>query len=323
MRIVVPDDFPPVYRGHGELGALMPYGEVVAYDTKAADPAELGRRLKSAGAAINVRAYSNFDRKLLESLPALRTIAILGTGTDNVDLEAATELGIVVSNTPGASTVSVAELAIALMFAAARHVARGDRAIRAGEWRHVEGMELRGKTIGLVGLGTIGLEVATITRALGMVPIAWSLTRDESRARRAGVRLVELEELLRTADVVSLHLRASERTKGIIGPQQIELMKPTAILVNTARGALVDETALAEALSSGKIAAAGLDVFVEEPLPTDSPLVKLENVVLNPHHGWVTGEAAERLRKMPVDNLIAFFEGRPTNIVNPLAVGKR
>ncbi len=317
MRIVVPDDFPSVYQGQTELERLAPYGEVVLYGARAAGRQELIDRLRGAAAVINVRAYTRFDAELLAALPELRTIAILGTGTDNVDLDAATKHGVVVTNTPGASTVSVAELTFALMLAAARHVASADRAVRAGSWRHVEGVELRGKTLGIVGLGAIGQEVASMARAFGMKVVAWSLTPDPERARRVGATLVGLEELLSVSDVVSLHLRASAKTAGFIGAGELATMKPGAILVNTARGALVDEKSLVEALTSGQLGAAGLDAFVQEPLPADSPLVRLENVVLSPHTGWVTAEASSRLRRMPVDNLIAFFEGRPVNVVNP------
>jgi len=322
MRIVVPDDFPPVYQGHSDLDALAPHGEVSVYGTRAADPDELAERLKGAGAVINVRAYSRFDEALFSSLPDLRALAILGTGTDNVDLQAATRHGVVVSNTPGASTVSVAEHTIALMFAAARAIPASDRSMRGGQWRHIQGMELRGKMLGLVGLGAIGMEVAALGKALGMEVVAWSLTRDETRAASAGIRLVELDDLLGLSDVVSLHLRASDRTAGIIGVHSLGLMKPSAILVNTGRGALVDEAALATALASGRLRAAALDVFVQEPLPADSPLVALENVILSPHTAWVTAEASARLRQMPVDNLIAFFQGRPTNVVNSDVLGR-
>lgn len=317
MRIVIPDDFPPEYQGHGDLDRLAPYGEVVLYGTKAAGKEELIDRLHDAVATINIRAYSRFDADLLAALPELRAISILGTGTDNVDLDAATKHGVVVSNTPGASAVSVAELAIALMMAAARSVAQSDAWVRAGQWRHARSVELRGKTLGLVGLGLIAQEMASMGRALGMKVIAWSRTRDEERARRAGVTLVELPELLSSADFVSLHLRASPETRGIIGESQLALMKPTAILVNTARGALIDEKALAEALEARRIAGAALDVFVQEPLPSDSPLRQLDNVVLSPHAGGVTLEASARLREMAVDNLIAFFEGKPVRVVNP------
>lgn len=317
MRIVIPDDFPPVYQGHTELISLTPYGEVVLHADRAACPEELIERLRGAAATINVRSYSRFDAALLKELPDLRVISILGTGTDNVDLEAATHQGVVVTNTPGASTVSVAELTFALMIAAARHVPLVDSAVRSGRWKHVEGIELRGKTLGLVGLGTIGQEVASMARTFGMKVVAWSPTLDEERARRVGAVLIPLEELLTSSDVVSLHVRASSQTIGMIGVGELAMMKPTAILINTARGALVNEAALADALGSGRLASAGLDVYVQEPLPADSPLLGLENVVLSPHMGWVTTEASARLRQMPVDNLIAFFEGRPVNVVNP------
>ena len=322
MRIVIPDDFPPVYQGHDELSQLEPYGEVVLFGTKAAGEQELIDRLKGASALINIRTYSRFTADVLAALPELKIISILGTGTDNVDLEAASRLRIVVTNVPGASTVSVAELSIALMFAAARHVARADRAIRSGQWQHVQGIELRGKTLGVVGLGTIGQEMALMGKALGMKVVAWSMTPNDERMRRVGAASMELDELLAVSDVVSLHLRASARTTGMIGSRELSLMKPTAILVNTARGALVGEAALADALASGRLGAAGLDAFVEEPLPADSPLLKLDNVVLTPHFGWVTDEATARLRQVPVDNLIAFFEGRPANVVNPAALEK-
>lgn len=323
MRIVIPDDFPPVYQGHNELDQLAPYGEVVLYDTRAANAAELIDRLKGADALINIRAYSKFDRPLFEALPQLKTIAILGTGTDNVDLPAATEHGVVVSNTPGASTFSVAEMAFTLMLAASKHVPAADRAIRKGEWKHIQGLELRGKTLGVVGLGLIGQEMARMGRAFGMNVIAWSLRRDDERAERVGAKLVELDDLLGSSDVVSLHVRASSQTAGMIGKRELGLMKPSAVLVNTARGALVDEDALVEALKSGQIMAAGLDAFVQEPLPAESPLLKLDNVVVSPHMAWVTDAATTRLREMPVENLIAFFQGNATNVVNPEVLNKK
>ena len=320
MRIVVPDDFPAAYQGFQDLERLKPYGEVVLYDTRASNPQELIERLRGAEAAINVRAYSIFDRPLFEALPDLKIISILGTGTDNIDLAAATDHGVAVANAPGASTVSVAELTVTLMMNIARHVALMDSLVRAKQWHHVQGVEMRGKTLGLVGLGAIGQEVATISRAFGMNLLAWSPTKDEERANRIGATMVELPELLAQSDFVSLHLRLSPQTTGIIGEKELALMKPTAFLINTARGALVDEKALVEALSHKQIAGAGLDVYAKEPLPEDSPFLSLDNVVLTPHCGWVTAEASVRLRKLPVDNLIAFFEGSPTNIVNPVAL---
>ncbi len=321
MKIVIPDDFPPVYGEEPDaLAPLRAYGEVAVYGSRAADRAELLSRLEGADVAINVRAYTVFDAPLLAALPTLRLISILGTGTDNVDLRAAAEQGVVVTNTPGASTYSVAELAFALMLAAARHVPLADRRLRGGEWHHTKGLELHGKTLGVVGLGLIGQAMASMGAGFGMRVLAWSFRADAERARACGARLVELDELLRQADVVSLHLRASSEASGLIGRRELSLMKPTAILVNTARGALVDEEALAEALRAGRLFAAGLDVYQGEPLPADSPLRGLDNVVLSPHAGWVTDEASRRLVRMPVDNIIAYLEGRPQHVVNPVAL---
>lgn len=316
MRIVVPDDFPPFYQERPEaLEPLQHYGEVALYTTRWVDRSELLARLRGATVAINIRAYTRFDAELLEALPDLRMIAILGTGTDNVDLTAAAERGVVVSNVPGASTVSVAEHTVALMFAVARGLPGMDHAMREGTWRQHLGFELRGKTLGILGLGLIGQEVAKIAMALGMCVIAWSFTANEDRARACGARLVGRDELLRTADVISIHLRASPQTAGLIGAHELGLMKPGAILINTARGAIVDEQALCEALRSRRIAGAGLDVFAQEPLPSDSPLRTLPNVVLTPHAGLATREATDRLARYTVENVIAWLEGRPQHVV--------
>jgi D-3-phosphoglycerate dehydrogenase / 2-oxoglutarate reductase len=320
MKIVVPDDFPPVYQGHPQVERLRQFGEVVVYSTKAASTAELYRRLAGVPVIINVRSYTVFDRALFQACPDLRMISILGTGTDNVDLAAANEFGVVVTNTPGASTGSVAELTMALMLATARHIALADRKVREGEWYHTHGFELRDKTLGLVGLGAIGQEVARLGAAFGMKVIAWSMTKDPERAARLGIELVELDALLRQADVVSLHLRASPQTAGIIGERELSLMKSSAVLINTARGVLVDETALAQAVGCGRIAGAGIDVFCREPLDADSSLRESENLVLSPHVGWVTHEASERLTIMPVDNIAAYLTGKPQFVVKPEAL---
>jgi D-3-phosphoglycerate dehydrogenase len=320
VKVSIPDDFPPVYEGHPEVERLRQFGEVAVHSTRAASVAELLERLRGVDIVINVRAYTVFDRALFDACPTLRLISILGTGTDNVDLAQANAHGVVVTNTPGASTVSVAELTFALILATARHIALADRKVREGEWYHVHGFELRGKTLGLLGLGTIGSEVARLGKAFGMRVAAWSMTHDPERARSLGVELLEKDEVLRQADVLSLHLRASPQTAGIIGARELALMKPSAILVNTARGILVDEAALAEALRSSRLAGAGIDVFSKEPLPEDSPLRGIDNLVLSPHVGWVTNEASARLTKMPVDNVAAYLAGKPEFVVNPDAL---
>lgn len=323
MKIVIPDDFPTQFKGSPELKRLESYGEVILYDNRATSEDELIERMSGAKAVINVRAYTSFNAALLDSLPELEIISISGTGTDNVDLAAATQRGIAVTNTPGASTISVAEHTFALMLAVMRNVVAMDKRIREGSWTHIYGYELHGKTLGLIGLGKIAQHVARIANAFGMKVIAWSFTQDLERAKSCGVEMVELEHLLAESDVVSLHLRASPKSQNLIGGSELSKMKPSAVLVNTARASIVDETALVEALQNGKIGGAGLDVFWNEPLRSDHPLSQMQNVVLTPHAGWVTHDANQRLIAWPVDNIINYLEGKPQNVVNPEALLKR
>ena len=315
VRIVIPDDFPPAYSGRPEVEDLRRLGEVVVYTDRARDREELLSRLARAQVVLNVRSYTRFDAETLAALPDLRLIAVFGTGTDNIDLGAAAKRGVTVCNAPGANARSVAEHALALALAVARSIPRHERELRAGRWQHFEGPEMDGKTFGVMGLGSIGGHAARIAAAFGMRVVAWSRTPDEARAAACGARLVELDDLLRTADIVSLHLATTERTRGIIGARELALLKPSAILVNTARGALVDEPALVETLRAGRIFGAGLDVFAQEPLPAGHPLTALDNVVLTPHAGWVTREARERLLCLPVANIAAFLSGHPQNVV--------
>ena len=322
-KLVIPDDFPPLYRGHAQIERLKRLGDFVHYETMPADGDELAGRLLGADIVVNVQRFNAFDRALLERLPRLRLISIFGTGTDKVDLTAATELGIVVTNTPAATSISVAELNMGLLLDVARSISLSDHKVREGVWGSQFGMQLRGKTIGLIGLGAIGAEVARIALAFGMKVIGWSFSDDPARASRLGLELVDLDELLRTADVVSLHVRNTPEAAGMIGRREIDLMKPASVLINTARAAIVDQEALLEALTTGRIAGAGLDVHMEEPLPPDNPWVKLDNVVLTPHAGAMTQDAFDREITIGVDNVAAFLEGEPTNVVNPEVVARR
>jgi phosphoglycerate dehydrogenase-like enzyme len=318
MDIVIPDDDPPTYAGleQADLRRLAPYGTVRLYTKRAADRLELFARLADAEAVINVRAYTALDAEALEHAPKLRLISILGTGTDNVDLGAARLRGVTVTNTPGVGAPSVAELTVGLMLAVTRAIPLSDGRVKQGVWQHVEGPELEGKTLGLLGLGAIGSRVARIARGFGMHVVAWSFTPDLERAGSLGVELVERDEVFRRGDVVSVHLRNTPEVRGLVGARELGLMQPTSYLVNTARGALVDADALASALRGGRLAGAGLDVFTEEPLPPERNLFReLPNVVLTPHLGAVTLEANARSRAMPVDNIIAFLEGRPEHVV--------
>jgi phosphoglycerate dehydrogenase-like enzyme len=319
MEIVIPDDYPPTYGSveQEDLRRLAAHGQVRLYTTRAADRGELFARLAPAHVLINVRAYTALDEEALEHAPGLRLISILGTGTDNVDLAAARRRGVTVTNTPGTGAASVAELTIGLLLATVRGIPLSDARVRQGLWQHEEGPELEGKTLGLLGLGAIGSRVATIGRGLGMRVIAWTFRDDPVRAERLGVEMVaERDDVFRRADVVSVHLRNTPDVRGLVGARELSLMKPSAYLINTARGALVDDAALSEALRERRIAGAGLDVFTEEPLPPEhNPFRELTNVVLTPHLGAVTREASARSRAMPVDNIIAFLDGRPEHVV--------
>jgi phosphoglycerate dehydrogenase-like enzyme len=320
MHIVIPDDYPPTYASldQPDLRRLAPYGMVELHSTRAADRGELFSRIATAEVLINVRAYTVLDDEAFALAPQLKLVSILGTGTDNVDLVAAKRRGITVTNTPGVGAPSVAELTLGLVLAVTRAIPVSDTRLREGMWQHVEGPELEGKTLGLLGLGAIGERVARMGRGFGMRVIAWSFAHDAARAERLGVELVERDDVFRQADVVSVHLRNTPEVRGLVGTRELALMRPSAYLINTARAALVDQDALAAALRAGRLAGAGLDVYLEEPLqPERNPFRDLANVVLTPHVGAVTREANARSRAMPIDNIIAFLEGRPEHVVNP------
>ncbi len=319
LQIVVPDDFPVAYGGpeQEDLKRLAPYGTVTLHMRRCADRAEFFRRIAGAEIVINVRGYSKFDDEALQHAPRLRCISVLGTGTDNIDLEAATRRGVAVANTPGIGAVSVAELALGLMLAVARSIPLSDRRLREGIWQHEAGPELHGKTLGILGLGAIGGRLALLAKGIGMRVVGWSVHDDPARAAACGVELVARDDLFRTADVVSVHLRNTPESRDLVNHREFALMKPTAFLINTARGAIVNQEALAEALGRQQIAGAGIDVFTQEPLPQEAnPFKDLDNVVLTPHAGAVTREANARTLAMVVDNIIAFLEGRPDHIVN-------
>ncbi|GBD11607.1 Hydroxypyruvate reductase [bacterium HR23] len=303
-RIVTPDDAPPALTGSPAEADLRALGDLVVYTTLPADAAELTLRLRDADIAINIRASTRFTREVLEQCPRLKHIAVFGIGVDHIDMDACRRLGITVSNTPGYSAQSVAELAVALLLAVANRIALHDRLVRQGRWsQRGYRIQLEGKTLGVVGLGPIGERVATLGRGLGMRVVAWTFHPSPERGRALGVEFLPLEDLFRQSDAVSIHLRLSPESRGLIGRRLLEMMKPTAILVNTARGPIVDEEALADLLAQGRIAGAGLDVFGREPLPPEHPFCRLDTVVLSPHTGGMTPEANDRGLAMVVENI--------------------
>ena len=304
-RIAIPDDWPSVLAASPAFQKLSQAGEVQHFDTLPGSEAELIRRMQSADIAINIRASSHFTKSVFERCPGLRMLSLWGTGTDDVDLRSAEALGVTVTNTPGVSAASVAEHALALMLALARGIPAQDAAVRQGSWPRGAGTELYGKTLGIVGLGAIGSRFARIAQGIGMRVIAWTMGPDQA----PGFERVDLDELLRASDVVSIHLRLSPQSEGFIGRRELSLMKPTAILVNTARGAIVDEAALLDVLSRRAIFGAGLDVFAHEPLAPGHPLTKLSNVVLTPHSAGITPEALEAGLQLAVENVRYFLRG--------------
>jgi D-3-phosphoglycerate dehydrogenase len=316
VEIVVPDDYPPALTGSTAEPRLRGLGTVTIHTERGADQeAELIRRVGNAEVVVNIRAYARFTDRVLAACPRLRLVSIWGTGVDNVDLEACRRHGVYVTNTPGVNADAVAEHTIALMLAVTRKIPAMDRDTRAGQWPRGLLVQSRGKTLGVIGLGEIGRRVASLGRGLGMTALAWSLGPDGGRAAAAGATAVALEELLRRSDVVSLHLRLTDRTRGFLDAARLALVKPTAFLVNTARGGLVDREALLAALRSGRLAGAALDVFHEEPLPANDALAQLPTVVLTPHNAGMTPEVIESGLHRAVDNIEQFMRGAPRDVV--------
>ncbi|HEY8417718.1 MAG TPA: phosphoglycerate dehydrogenase [Limnochordales bacterium] len=249
---------------------------------------------------------------------ALRVIARYGSGTDNVDVAAATERGIVVTNTPGANDVAVAELTLGLMLALARRIPAAHDAVRRGRWERPVGTELRGKRLGLIGLGRIGLEVAKLARAMGMEVTYYDVMRRPEEERRWDLTFAPLTEVVAQADVISVHVPLTPATHHLIGARELSRVKPGALLINTARGGVVDEVALLAALENGRLAGAALDVFEREPPPADHPLLCHPKVIHTPHMGARTQEAVARMAEGAVAAVLDVLAGRrPAHVVNP------
>jgi D-3-phosphoglycerate dehydrogenase len=314
--IVVPDDFPAVFEGTPAHERCRQLGEVRVFTARGADEeAELIRRVDRAHVVINIRAHARFTEGVFAACRNLKMVSIWGTGTDNVDLNAAGRHGVTVCNTPGVNAGAVAEHALALMLALARRIPRIDHEMREGRWPRELLTQLLGRTLGVFGTGTIGSRVVELGRAVGMTVLAWSLRGDAGRVAALGARAAPKEEILRQADVVSLHLRLTPETRGFIGRKELSVMKRTALLINTARGALVERDALVDALAQGKIGGAGLDVFHDEPLKPGDAILKLENVVLSPHNAGQTPEVIRDGLLRAVENVENFLGGRPTDVV--------
>jgi phosphoglycerate dehydrogenase-like enzyme len=322
LRIALLDDYQVVARTSADWSTL-PAGTVFeVFQDHLTDESALVARLVPFDVVMALRERTPFPRTLLERLPNLKLIATAGMRNATIDVAAATELGILICGTGGGSR-STMEITWALILALLRHIPREDQALRAGRWQETVGVGLDGRVIGIVGLGNIGGQVAEVARAFHMPIIAWSQNLTEARATDCGARLVTKEQLLREADVVTIHLQLSPRTRGLFGRDDLALMQPHAYLINTSRGPIVDEAALVEALQRGAIAGAGLDVFDVEPLPPGHPLRDLRNVVLTPHLGYVTGETYQRFYGQTLENIKAFLAGTPERVINSEVLATR
>jgi glycerate dehydrogenase len=316
MNIVVLDAF-TLNPGDLSWDALQDLGPCTIYDRT--PPEQVASRATDAEIVLTNKAL--LPRAVIEQLPKLRYIGVLATGTNVVELAAAREGGIVVTNVPAYSTPSVAQTVFALLLELTHRVGHHAQAVRDGKWTRSPDfcywdfplVELDGLTMGIVGFGRIGAVVAGIAHAFGMKVLAHS---SAPKPAPDFVRFVDLETLFRQSDVVSLHCPLTPQTQNLVNTQRLGWMKPAALLINTGRGPLVDERALADALNSGRIAGAGLDVLSVEPPPADNPLLKAKNCVVTPHLGWGTLASRRRLMHVAVENVRAFLAGQPRNVAN-------
>ncbi|HKV70378.1 MAG TPA: hydroxyacid dehydrogenase [Gemmatimonadales bacterium] len=291
IRVVIADKL-----GDAGIALLASSPEIHVVNLAGKSREELEAALTTAEALI-VRSETKVTAEMIAKAPNLKVVARAGIGVDTIDVAAATKRGIAVMNAPGANTVSAAEHAIALLLSLLRHIPEAAETMKQGGWdrKRFEGSELRGKTLGVVGLGRIGGYVAQVAHAFGMTIIAYDPFVAPQRAVELQARLLPIEQLLAEADIITLHVALTDETRHLLNAQRLKLMKPTAFLVNTARGELVDELALVAAVKEKRIAGAAIDVFAEEPLPKDSPLRGLERVLLTPHLAASTSEAQKRV----------------------------
>ena len=314
-RIAVLDDYQSAAANFADWSLVPEPVDVVAFSDHVADEDALVERLAPFGVVVAMRERTPFPRSLLERLPNLRLLVTTGRRNAAIDTAAASDCGITVCGTASHASGPV-ELTWALILAVARQIPQEDASVRAGGWQETVGIDLAGATLGVVGLGRLGERVAKIGRAFDMDVIAWSQNLTDERVAEVGVRRVGKEELFATADVLTLHLVLSDRTRAIVGRNDLKHMKSSAILINTSRGPILDEAALLEALTHGWIAGAGLDVFDDEPLPQGHALRNAPRTVLTPHLGYVTKRTYEIFFREAVEDVAAFLAGTPIRVLS-------
>ena len=315
-RVAILDDYQGVARSLADWTSLPAGTEVVTFADHLKDIGAVAARLADFDAVVAMRERTSFPRALLERLPRLKLLVTTGMRNASIDVAAATARGVTVCGTAGLP-YPTAELTWGLILALFRRIPSEDRATREGRWQVSCGLGLNGKTLGVIGLGGLGSRVAKVGRAFDMDVIAWSQNLTAARAAEVGAALVGKDELLARADVVSIHLVLSDRTRGLVGARELSLMKRTAYLVNTSRGPIVDEAALVAAVRAGTIAGAGLDVYDDEPLPLDHPLRNLPNTVITPHLGYVTEETYRIFYGHALEDVKAWLAGQPVRVVRP------
>ena len=317
MKIVVLDDYQRVARTLGPFDSLAD-AEVEVLHEHITDADQLAAALRDAQIVVAMRERTQFSAATFERLPGLRLLVTTGMANAAIDMAAAAAHGVTVSGTTmyGAGKSSnTTELTWALILAVRRHVVAEDRALRDGRWQTTVGTDLAGSTLGVLGLGRLGTQVARIGQAFDMRVIAWSEHLTRERAAEAGATWVPKAELLAASDVLTVHLKLSERTTGLVGAAELAAMKPTAVLINTSRGPIVDEAALVGALTAGTIAGAGLDVYDVEPLPAGNPLRGAPNTVLLPHLGYVTEGGYSAMYRQVVEDIAAWRDGHPVRVL--------
>ena len=317
IRVAILDDYQNAAMAMADWSGLQTSAEVVTFHDHLFDQDALAQRLADFDVVVGMRERTGFSQSLLERLPKLKLLITTGMNNASFDVVAATQLGIIVSGTASGGGPGTTELTWALILALLRRIPLEDKATREGQWEVTVGEGLAGKTLGVIGLGNIGTQVANIGKAFQMPVLTWSQNLTKERAEQVGAVLVSKDELLRRSDIVTIHVRLSERTRGLIGANELRLMKPTAYLLNTSRGPIVNEAALVEALQNNRIAGAGLDVFDTEPLPKNHPYLELGNTVLTPHLGYVTLDGYQAMFSDAIENIETFLRDQPVRVINP------
>jgi len=315
-RVALLDDYQGVALGMADWKSLPAGTEVAVFKDHLSDESAVAKRLADFDIVMALRERTPFTRTLLERLPKLKLLITAGMRNASIDMKAAAERGVLVCGTSGLP-YPTAELAWGLILSLMRRIPAEDRATREGKWQTSLGLGLNGKTLGVLGLGTLGSRAARVGKAFEMEVLAWSQNLTAERAKEVGATLVTKDELLARSDIVSIHLVLGDRTRGLIGAKELALMKRSAYLINTSRGPIVEEAALVRALGDGTIAGAGLDVFDEEPLPLDHPFRRLPNIVITPHLGYVTDETYRIFYGQALEDVKAYLDGAPVRVLRP------